>query len=211
MKSYNPNEETHITQRNLPHWEQKGCTYFITFRLNDSIPKSKLIDWNQRRERWLRSQGIDPKTPSALIPEKLEDAQKSDYYQRFTKYYHELLDQGLGKCELRDPENAKIVADALLFFDEDRYNMGDFIIMPNHTHLLVTPTDKYTLSQLLKSWKNFTSLKINKRTQQSGKLWRSESYDHIVRNDQQRLRIQKYIAENPKGLKPHEYYYYQAT
>jgi putative transposase len=210
MKNYNPNEATHITQRKLPHWEQKGSTYFITFRLNDSIPKPKLIDWNQRRQQWLQSQGIDPQTPSSLLPEKLNDHQKYDYYQRFTKYYHDLLDRGLGKCELRNPENAKIVADALLFFDGDHYNMGDFIIMPNHVHLLVTPAAEYTLSQLLKSWKNFTALKINHRTQQSGKLWRAESYDHIVRNEQQLLRIQKYIEENPKGLKPGEYLYYQA-
>ena len=209
MKNYNPSEKTHISKRKLPHWEQLGCTYFITFRLNDSIPKSKLIDWNQRREAWLRSIGVDPLTPSTQLPEKLTETQKSYYSQHFTQYYHTLLDQGLGECELRDPENAKIVADALRFFDDDRYQLGDFIIMPNHVHLLVTPAEKWTLSQLIKSWKQFTAREINKRTDQSGKLWRAESYDHILRNEMQLARIQKYIADNPKNLSPHEYYYYK--
>ncbi|MCE2692854.1 MAG: hypothetical protein LW645_01085 [Verrucomicrobiaceae bacterium] len=26
-------------ERNLPHWRQPGVTYFITFRLNDSLPR----------------------------------------------------------------------------------------------------------------------------------------------------------------------------
>jgi len=31
--------------RHVPHWRQEGATYFITFRLADSIPKDKLIQW----------------------------------------------------------------------------------------------------------------------------------------------------------------------
>ena len=29
-------------ERNLPHWRQPGVTYFITFRLNDSLPREVL-------------------------------------------------------------------------------------------------------------------------------------------------------------------------
>jgi REP element-mobilizing transposase RayT len=210
MKNYNPDIETQKTKRKLPHWEQVGCTYFITFRLNDSIPKSKLIDWNQRREMWLRSIGVAPQTPSTLLHEKLTAAQKSYHSEHFTHYYHNLLDQGLGTCELRDPKNAQSVANALLFFDHLRYEMGDFIIMPNHVHLLVTPQQEWSLSVLLKTWKSFSAREINQNTQQHGKLWQTESYDHIIRNEQQLLRIQRYIKENSKNLHPHEYHYHQA-
>lgn len=36
-----PDAEIEIRQGNLPHWQQKGVYYFITFRLTDSIPKCK--------------------------------------------------------------------------------------------------------------------------------------------------------------------------
>jgi hypothetical protein len=28
--------------RHLPHWRQQGATYFVTFRLGDALPQSKL-------------------------------------------------------------------------------------------------------------------------------------------------------------------------
>ena len=28
-------------RRTLPHWEQSGCSYFVTFRLADSLPPAK--------------------------------------------------------------------------------------------------------------------------------------------------------------------------
>ena len=205
MKPYDPSEKTTISRKKLPHWKQNGCTYFITFRLKDSIPQSKLIDWNQRRILWLNSRGIDPNTPTQCLTEKLTDSQKTEYYQQFTQYYHDLLDSGLGKCELRDPGNSKIVAESLYYFNKTRYNMGDFIVMPNHVHLLVSPLDDWSLSLLLQSWKRRTAREINKRTQSTGNLWQPESYDHIVRNEAQLSRIQKYIADNPKNLRPHEY------
>ncbi len=85
LQPYNPNENTTISHRKLPHWEQQGCTYFVTFRLNDSIPCAKLDDWNQKRIIWLNRIGVDPHTPSADLTEKLNDAQKVEYYQKFTQ------------------------------------------------------------------------------------------------------------------------------
>ena len=35
-------EEVTIYVRHLPHWRQPGATYFVTFRLHDSLPQCKL-------------------------------------------------------------------------------------------------------------------------------------------------------------------------
>jgi type I restriction enzyme R subunit len=51
--------------------------------------------------------------------------------------WHRALDDCHGECLLRDPMNARIVADGLLHFDGKRYDLDTFIIMPNHVHLLV--------------------------------------------------------------------------
>jgi len=207
MKNYDPGEDTQVAKRKLPHWQQLGCLYFVTFRLKDSIPKAKLVDWNERRERWLRSRGIHPEISSSAISEKLSDQEKVEYYQTFTSHYHNLLDNGMGECLLRDPQNAQIIADALLFFDKDRYHMWDFVIMPNHVHLLVELFENWKLPQLLQTWKRFAAREINKRIGRTGSLWQREYYDHIVRNEPQMQRIQKYIKNNPKNLKPNEYIY----
>lgn len=209
MKDYDPGDETAKTRRKLPHWEQAGCTYFITFRLHDSIPADKFAVWNEERERWLRSRKLDPSRPLDECLEKLDPEQRKTYYETFWKSYHGMLDNCHGSCLLRDPENAKIVADALLFFDGERCAMGDFVVMPNHVHLLVAPFDNWCLSKLLHSWKRFSARSINRNMQREGKLWQPESYDHLVRNVEQLERIQRYIRNNPKNLRPGEFHYHE--
>lgn len=209
MKDFDPGEETEKSSRKLPHWEQNKCTYFITFRLADSIPAGKFAEWNEERHRWLRSRKLDPSLPLDENLEKLDSKQKKIYYETFWKNYHDLLDNCHGSCMLRNPANSKIAADALLFFDNKRYILGDFVVMPNHVHLLVTPYSDHPLSELLHTWKRFTASEINKHMKREGQLWQPESYDHIVRNEEQLKRIQRYIQNNPKNLKPSEFYLHQ--
>jgi len=40
-------------------------------------------------------------------------------------------------CLLRDPENAKIVEDALRHFDGERCELASFVVMPNHVHAII--------------------------------------------------------------------------
>lgn len=53
MKPLDKDAEIAKTRRNLPNWEQAVCTYFITWRLADSLPATKLDEWKQARTRWL--------------------------------------------------------------------------------------------------------------------------------------------------------------
>lgn len=41
LRYFNPRTEITNKSRNLPHWRQSGVTYFITFRLADSLPMEK--------------------------------------------------------------------------------------------------------------------------------------------------------------------------
>ena len=209
MKDFDPSEDLQKSRRKLPHWQQENCTYFITFRLLDSIPAGKFATWNEERLRWLRSRKLNPELPLECILEKLDSKQKKIYHETFWKGYHDMLDDSQGACVLRNPANAKIVADALLYFHGDRYHMGDFVVMPNHVHLLVTPLADWTLSELLHSWKRFTARNINSIINQKGPLWQPESYDHIVRNEEQLKRIQRYIRDNPKNLRAGEFIYHE--
>jgi valyl-tRNA synthetase len=176
-----------ISRRRLPHWRQEGATYFVTFRLADSLPASKLAELDEERERWL-----------AFHPQPWSESDKSEYLERFSRRIEEWLDTGYGSCVLRDPRAAKIVADALNHFAGERYELHSWVVMPNHVHALVRPWSGYQLKDILHSWKLFSSRRINQLVGRSGQLWQHESYDHIVRSEQALPRISEYIERNPE-------------
>ncbi|MCL4871964.1 MAG: Eco57I restriction-modification methylase domain-containing protein [Anaerolineae bacterium] len=184
---FDPLAPVDIYERNLPHWRQEGVTYFVTFRLADAIPQEKLQQLHEEREAWLKKHK-EPHTP----------AQKAEYHRLFSQRVEEWLDAGMGSCLLADPENGRIVAEALLFFDGKRYRLGVWVVMPNHVHLLVTPLAGYKLEDILHSWKSFTANKINKRLGRSGPLWQAESYDRIIRDEAHLRRVEQYITDNPR-------------
>src|ERR1700722_16161232 len=55
-------ENPHIIpgyKRNLPHLRIEGATYFITFRLADSIPTQVMKEWIDERDRWYAKYGLN--------------------------------------------------------------------------------------------------------------------------------------------------------
>ncbi|MCC9641081.1 transposase [Rhodopirellula sp. JC740] len=99
---------------------------------------------------------------------------------------------------MRSRTIAEIVAKSLLHFDGSRYEMGDFVIMPNHVHLLATfPTERDMRKQAA-SWMRFTARQINVRLGTSGHFWQQEPFDHLVRSSEQYEMLRNYIADNPK-------------
>lgn len=191
---FNPVENVQRTRRALPHWFQEGRTYFVTFRLADSMPREKREQLEAQRNAWMYAQGLK----SLDEIEFLSDEDRKEYHRIFTVKIHELLDAGYGSCTLRDPENAQIVSNALMFFDGQRCEMISFVVMPNHVHVLTCPIEPHSLSELLHSWKRFTSREIHKRTGESGTLWLDENFDHIVRTEHQLEHFRNYIRDNPK-------------
>ena len=134
---------------------------------------------------------------SEILP-SLSESERNEYYTLFSEKIQNILDSEAGDCLLRNKGNAQIVADAMLFFDNQRYKLGHWVIMPNHVHLVVKPINGYKLSDILHSWKSYTAKMINKNTGRDGGLWQDESYDHIVRNLKELKAIEKYIFENPE-------------
>ncbi len=190
-------------RRHLPHWIQSGCTYFVTFRLIDSLPQSQLREWREERQLWLRARGLQ--LPADLP--KLSTGEQREYHRHFTRRWHEWLDAGYGDCLLREARFAEVVSNALLFFDGQRYALGDFGLMPNHVHLLITPLGGYAPGQLLQSVKRYSAREINKLRGETGSVWMTESFDHLVRSLEQLAHYRRYIRENPEkaGLREGEY------
>src|SRR5688572_19721111 len=135
---FDPHEDVRITESTLPHWYQPGVTYFVTFRTEDSLPKDVTERWHRERDDWLRRHRINPRSANwkALIS-TLPAQEQYQFHKTFSERYLEFLDKGHGECVLKRREFAAIVSDALMHFDGTRYYLGDFVVMPNHVHLLV--------------------------------------------------------------------------
>jgi REP-associated tyrosine transposase len=208
---FHPERAVRITAGNLPHWYQPGVTYFITFRTEDSIPTELADVWYRRRADWLAGHGIRASEPGwkrefERLPEPLQD----EFHREFSREFMEYLDRGLGECVLQRPELAVEVARALLHFDAKRYEMGDFVVMPNHVHLLVCLTGSTDLEQQCYSWKKYSAREINRRLGRKGRFWQEESFDHLVRSPKQFEAFRTYIAANPTkaGLTAGQYRHY---
>ncbi len=181
-----------IYTRSLPHWQQAGAAYFVTFRLVDSLPKEVFNRWREELDVALRETAH---AANASESEKREAAERisEDYHEKLERH----LDEGIGACWLRNPEVSAIVENALRHFDGDRYLLGSYVIMPNHVHVLVRPAMEHKLPDILQSWKSFTAKEANKSLGRSGGFWQDESFDHIVRDEQQLQKFSRYIEENP--------------
>lgn len=96
-----------------------------------------------------------------------------------------------------DRSFAAIVEEALWFGYAERYFLHAYVIMPDHVHLLVQPVDGWTLAKILQSLKGFTARQINSHLGRKGAFWQDESFDHLVRNEEDWFDKFDYIHDNP--------------
>jgi len=183
-------EEIHKTGSHLPHWQQDRASYFLTFRLGDSIPTTILNDWREARDRWCLDH-----------PKPWSDEIEAEYHKRFSAAIDRHLDQNHGSCLLRESENSAIVANALLHFDRHRYLLHSWVIMPNHVHLLLSLAESESLEHIVASWKRFTAIQINRRNGSSGSLWQRDYFDRLIRDWDHFINVARYIRRNPGKAK----------
>lgn len=231
FQPFDPDGQMQVYVRNLPHWRQPGATYFVTFRQDDSIPAGILAEWLDLRERWYRAHGLNPQWMKSA-PERFDtaygaigDGVRRAFEHEQARMLHEELDRCHGSCVLQHESARNHLADSMTFFHGQRLWMGDFIVMPNHVHALVTPFDGWELEDLLGSSKKWSSRHIGEllkgqrvSTRPNGPLhnrprfWQHESYDRIVRDLEELARFRRYIANNADKarLSPDQYFHYSA-
>jgi len=198
---FNPFAEIRQTQNRLPHWQQNGAVYFVTFRLADSIPNNLREDWERERETWIK-----------LNPQPWNKRVDQEYHTRFSGQIEGWLDAGYGSCVLARHECGAVVAGALRHFDNDRLKLVSFVVMPNHVHALFVQNPKHPLEQLLRSWKSYTTRHMNAVARRSGSLWQRDYFDRLVRDLQHFANCVRYIRRNPvkARLKNNEYILYES-
>ncbi|HKS35915.1 MAG TPA: transposase [Verrucomicrobiae bacterium] len=152
----------------LPHYDVPNATQFVTFGLEDSIP---------------------PRVWETIL------AATDDRERR--RRLEAAFDGSHGACHLRRSEIADLVENALRFFHGQRYDLRAWCIMPNHVHVLFQVVD-IPMSEIVDSWKSFTSREANRLLGRSGqRFWRPDYFDIFQRDANHEVQTVRYIEQNP--------------
>ena len=101
-----------------------------------------------------------------------------------------------GQAELSSEERS-LVVNALRHFDTIRYHLLAFVVMNDHVHVLVQPMNNFALEAITHSWKSFTANQAQRVHGRKGSLWQDESFDRIVRDEDEFFEKLFYILNNP--------------
>jgi REP element-mobilizing transposase RayT len=158
-----------FTRRRLPHFYEIDQPVFLTWRLHDSLPP----------HRDFPGETLTSGQAFTIMDRLLDEARSGAFY-------------------LRQPRIADMVVEAIQYNATilGHYGLHAFVVMPNHVHILVTPT--VALPKLTKSLKGITAKRANAMLALTGSpFWQEESYDHLVRDQSEFDNIRNYIEENP--------------
>lgn len=199
-------------RRNLPHIQPPGATFFVTFRLADSLPHNVVRQWNQERQ-WLAHLARTNATYYAQV--------KRDFERAWFAKFESLLDGStVGPIWLNDERVASRVAESLHYRHGKVYRLDAFTIMPNHVHTVIKPltigraegmhshfetarkesadsVEYHSLAAIMHSLKGYTAFEANQLLGRQGEFWAHESFDHWIRDDDEWQRIVAYVLNNP--------------
>jgi putative transposase len=156
-------------RRRLPHLYDIGRPIFLTWRLHDSLPGNRIFQVGN----------LSSGKAFVALDRLLDEARSGLLY-------------------LRQPALAGMVVEAIHRNASvlDHYVLYAFAVMPNHVHLLLSPS--VPLPKLTKSLKGITARRANEMLALTGcPFWQEESYDRLVRNDREFERIRLDIEQNP--------------
>ncbi|MFZ1322209.1 MAG: transposase [Ignavibacteria bacterium] len=179
-------------RRIYPHFQLDNEYYFVTSRLIDSIPAFKLTEL---RNNFRKDENLLKK----LYTKEKYKEERYNLLKKYFGYYDDCLNRSLSQVNyLSDERIAKIVSDSFRFLNGRVFDMISFCIMPNHFHILIKIGKLLKpFYRIMQSLKRHTSRQSNIVLNKSGTFWEEESYDHIVRDEIELLRIMKYILNDP--------------
>jgi len=195
-------------RRDLPHIQPIGGTFFVTYRLKDTLPRDVAEQF--KREKQARYRQIH-ETEDETLKERLYEEQKRQF-AKFDGYLDRCI---CGERWLEQPEIANEAASALRFWADKLYELIAYTVMPNHVHAVMDlsiqdaettpgeagderePAEYRQLYQVLKSVKNFSARTSNELLNRQGSFWQKESYDHLVRDGRELNRVIGYVLDNP--------------
>ncbi|MDP4242929.1 MAG: transposase [Bacteroidota bacterium] len=148
----------HFYRNHLPHFDPKDAPYFVTYRLNGSIPNAQLQPLIERHKS----------AETELDQQRLFDA--------FDALLHTNGPYHLQRAEIRD-----ILIDSLAHLDRNEIQLYAYAIMPNHVHAVFDLRSGRKLYEVMQSHKTYTARRANSVLGSVGQFWQRETYDRVVR------------------------------
>jgi len=181
-------------KRKLPHFQNKGALFFITYNVknavnNGDVEKIKQV-FQERVEKILRD--------NENYTERLDEE-----YRRYFGKFDNLLHKSKENYFLKNNECAKTVAESLHFWDGKRIELYSYCVMSNHVHAVLKVFEEdekgneLFLQDIMESVKKYSAKKCNMILGRTGQFWQNETYDRIVRDRGELYRIISYILDNP--------------
>jgi len=117
------------------------------------------------------------------------------YFITASAYMHQNLFQPTETADL-------LVATLFGYRERGEFLLHEFVVMPNHIHLLISVDDDHALGRAIQMLKGGFSHAVGKTGLKLKAVWQPSYYEHRVRDEQEYERMRNYIHENPvrRGL-----------
>lgn len=193
-------------RRHLPHWDVDDATYFITACLANSIPAQGLL-----RLRAYRKHLESRPPPNGMSSDEWEDRKHKLVFAELD----DIIDIEPAVRHLANQDAAQEVENALRHFAGERYDLLAYVVMPSHFHWVFRPRQEWIVScsqdklgrerrdqrtpreRIMQIAKGYSAYRCNRLLDLDGHFWQDESYDHVVRNEEELFRITAYVENNP--------------
>jgi putative transposase len=99
--------------------------------------------------------------------------------------------------------------------DKKRFQLHEFVVMPNHFHVLLTPAPEVSLEKCVQYIKGGFSFRAKKELGFLGEIWQAGYNEHRVKNAGDYHAHARYIHDNPVRARlcesPREFEYSSAS
>lgn len=153
----------------LPHFHDEECPQSITLRLADSLPVAVY--------KRITASAVSEREKAAMVDR--------------------CLDSGRGRCLLERPTASEIVREAILWSDGRRFDLKEWVIMPNHVHISYTnaPEPPTITAGKIKS---FTANRLaDEFDDVDGQVWQRGVFDRYIRGERHAFNLSNYFWFNP--------------
>ncbi len=161
--------------------------------------------------------GASPGTPQTKDADSTSDRDNraTDYYRRRLPHFERawakyMVTFSTDQRRVLAPAERDIVLETILHDHGKKYELYAACVMPDHVHILLEPAVKerddeanptfHPLPEILATLKSVSAHRINKSFDRKGqKLWGNESYDRLIRSEQDLEEKFLYICNNPRN------------
>lgn len=147
-------------------------------------------------------------------------SQNGAYFITICTYEKRHLFGQIENCQIAYNNAGQMIKQHLEYINNyDDVTLDKYVVMPNHVHAVImirhdstTQRSYPTLSEYIRRFKMMTTksyidgVKAGEYPRFDKTIWQKSFYDHIIRDENEYLRVWKYIDENPLKWETDEYY-----